>query len=148
MSSSISIDATDSLSLSSITGAEAATPTTFLCLPDLLLLGYNIELFGKNNFIIQGVPADVLSGNEKHSAELLLEQYKHFSSELKFNQRQKLIHCLARQQAVKAGQSLTDKEMRILVEELFNCDMPSVAPNGNPVFVEFNDEQLLKMFGR
>ncbi len=117
-------------------------------LPDLLLLGYNIELFGKNNFIIQGVPADVLSGNEKHSAELLLEQYKHFSSELKFNQRQKLIHCLARQQAVKAGQSLTDKEMRILVEELFNCDMPSVAPNGNPVFVEFNDEQLLKMFGR
>jgi len=117
-------------------------------LPDLQLLGYNIELFGKHNFIIQGVPADILSGNEKHSVELLLEQYKHFSSELKFGRRQKLIHCMARQQAVKAGQSLTEKEMHVLVEELFKCETPSVAPNGNPVFVEFNDEQLLKMFGR
>ena len=117
-------------------------------LPDLQLLGYKIEFFGKDSFIIQGVPADILNGNEKHSVELLLEQYKHFSNELKFSQRQKLIHCMARQQAVKAGQSLTDKEMKVLVEELFSCETPSVTPNGNPVFVEFNDEQLLKMFGR
>ena len=117
-------------------------------LPDLLLLGYKIELFGKDSFIIQGVPADVLQGNEKHSVELLLEQFKHFSNELKFNQRQKLIHCMARQQAIKAGQSLIDKEMKALVEELFNCATPSVTPNGNPVFVGFNDEQLLKMFGK
>ncbi|HEX5151730.1 MAG TPA: DNA mismatch repair endonuclease MutL [Parafilimonas sp.] len=117
-------------------------------LPDLQLLGFKIELFGKSSFIIQGVPADVLRGNEKHSVELLLEQFKHFSNELKFSQRQKLIHCMARQQAIKAGQSLTDKEMNALVEELFTCSTPSVTPNGNPVFVEFNDEQLLKMFGK
>ncbi len=117
-------------------------------LPDLKLLGYKIEPFGKSSFIIQGVPADILQGNEKHSVELLLEQFKHFSNELKFNQREKLIHCIARQQAIKAGQSLTEKEMQVLVEELFNCVMPSITPNGNPVFVEFNDEQLLKMFGK
>jgi DNA mismatch repair protein MutL len=117
-------------------------------LPDLFLLGYKIESFGRDSFIIQGVPADILQGNEKHSIELLLEQFKHFSNELKFNQRQKLLHCMARQQAIKAGQSLSNKEMQMLIEELFNCNTPSVAPNGNPVFVEFNDEQLMKMFGR
>jgi DNA mismatch repair protein MutL len=117
-------------------------------LPDLRLLGYKIEPFGKNSFIIQGVPADILQGNEKHSVELLLEQFKHFSSELKFNHREKLIHCMARQQAIKAGQPLTEKEMQVLAEELFNCALPSITPNGNPVFVEFNDEQLLKMFGK
>jgi DNA mismatch repair protein MutL len=117
-------------------------------LPDLHLLGYKIELFGKNSFIIQGVPADIPQGNEKHSIELLIEQFKHFSNDLKFNQRQKLIHCMARQQAIKAGQSLSEREMKALVEELFNCNTPSVTPNGNPVFVEFNDEQLLKMFGK
>jgi DNA mismatch repair protein MutL len=115
-------------------------------LPDLKLLGYKIELFGKGSFIIQGVPADILKGNEKHSIELLLEQFKHFSNELRFSQREKLIYCMARQQAIKAGRFLSDKEMRILVEDLFNCAMPSVTPNGNPVFVAFNDEQLLKMF--
>jgi DNA mismatch repair protein MutL len=102
----------------------------------------------KTVFIIQGVPADVLQGNEKHSVELLVEQFKHFSNELKFNQREKLIHCMARQQAIKAGQVLTDKEMKVLVEELFNFATPSVTPNGNPVFVEFSDEYLLKMFGK
>ncbi|MBS1745999.1 MAG: DNA mismatch repair endonuclease MutL [Bacteroidetes bacterium] len=117
-------------------------------LPDLRLLGYKIEPFGKSSFIIQGVPADILQRNEKHSVEILLEQYKHFSSELKFSPREKLVHCMARQQAIKAGQSLTEKEMQVLVEELFNCTMPSVTPNGNPVFVEFNDEQLLKLFGK
>jgi len=117
-------------------------------LPELQLLGYRIELFGSASFVIQGVPADILHGDEKHSVELLLEQFKHFSSDLKFNKREKLIHCMARQQAVKAGQSLTDKEMKTLAEELFQCSTPSVTPNGNPVFVEFNDEQLLKMFGR
>ncbi len=117
-------------------------------LPDLELLGYKIEAFGKNSFIIQGTPADIIHGNEKHSVELLLEQFKHFSSELKFGRREKLIHCMARQQAIKAGRSLTEKEMKVLVEELFNCNMPSVTPNGNPVFVEFSDEQLLKMFAK
>ncbi len=117
-------------------------------LPDLELLGYKIEMFGKNSFIIQGTPADILHGNEKHSVELLLEQFKHFSNELKFSRREKLIHCMARQQAIKAGRQLTEKEMKVLVEELFNCTTPSVTPNGNPVFIEFTDEQLLKMFGK
>ena len=117
-------------------------------LPDLQLLGYKIELFGKDSFIIQGAPADVLHGNEKNAIELLIEQFKHFSNELKFSKREKLIHCMARQQAIKAGQSLTDKEMKVLVEELFQCQTPSITPNGNPVFVDFNDEQLMKMFGK
>jgi len=55
---------------------------------------------------------------------------------------------MARQQAIKAGRALSIKEMEILVEELFKCNTPSVTPNGNPVFAEFTDEQLLKMFGR
>jgi DNA mismatch repair protein MutL len=55
---------------------------------------------------------------------------------------------MARQQAIKAGQTLSDKEMKALTEELFQCVTPSITPNGNPVFVEFNDEQLLKMFGK
>ncbi len=117
-------------------------------LSDLELLGYKIEAFGKGSFIIQGTPADILPGNEKHSVELLLEQFKHFSSELKFSRREALIHCMARQQAIKAGRQLNIKEMETLIEELFNCNTPSVTPNGNVVFVEFNDEQLLKMFGK
>jgi DNA mismatch repair protein MutL len=40
---------------------------------DLANIGYEIEAFGQNSFIIQGIPADVLAGNEKNAIELLLE---------------------------------------------------------------------------
>jgi DNA mismatch repair protein MutL len=117
-------------------------------LNDLQIIGYQIEPFGSNSFVIQGVPADVLQGNEKHSVELLLEQFKHFSSDVKFSKREKLIRCIARQQAIKAGQQLSQKEMQALLEELFTCSTPNITPSGNPTYLEFKEDYLDRMFGR
>lgn len=117
-------------------------------LPDLFSIGYQIEPFGSNTFVIQGTPADVLQGNEKHSIELLIEQFKHFSSDIKFSKREKLIRCMSRQQAIKAGQSLSQKEMQSLVEELFQCDTPNITVTGSPTYLEFKEDYLDKMFGR
>jgi DNA mismatch repair protein MutL len=117
-------------------------------LPDLQLLGYLIEPFGNNTFVIQGTPADILQGYEKSSIELLLEQFKHFNSEIKFSKREKLIRCMARQQSIKGGQSLTQREMTTLVEELFACNTPNTTPSGNPTYLEFKEDYLERMFGR
>lgn len=114
---------------------------------DLQLLGYLIEPFGKNTFVIQGTPADVGQGNEKHIIDVLLEQYKHFSNEVKFSQREKLVRSLARQQSIKTGTRLTEREMRQLVNDLFACEQSNVTPDGNPTYLEFKQEQLNKMFG-
>lgn len=113
---------------------------------DLQHLGYMIEPFGKNSFVIQGTPADVGTGNEKHTVDILLDQYKHFNSDLKFSRREKLIRSLARQRSVKSGQSLSDKEMKQLVIELFSCEQPNRSADGRPVFVEFKKEELDRMF--
>src|SRR5205823_6070473 len=104
-------------------------------LPDLNMLGYVIEPFGNNTFVIQGTPADVLEGNEKNSIELLLEQFKHFNSEIKFSKREKLIRCMARQQSIKTGQTLSQKEITTLMEELLGCNIPNTTPNGNPTYI-------------
>jgi DNA mismatch repair protein MutL len=115
-------------------------------MPDLQQMGYLIEPFGKNTFVVQGTPADVEQGNEKKIIESLLEQYKHFSSELKFSKREKLVRTLAWQQSIKPGTSLTEREMRAVVEDLFTCTVPNATPNGNPTYLEFKKEQLEKMF--
>lgn len=115
---------------------------------DLQHLGYMIEPFGKNTYVIQGTPADVEVGNEKHVIDILIEQYKHFSTEVKFSKREKLIRSLARQQAVKAGVRLTEREMKQLMADLFACEQPNITPDGNPSYLEFKEEQLQKMFGR
>jgi DNA mismatch repair protein MutL len=113
---------------------------------DLTQLGYIIEPFGKNSFVIQGTPADLDQGNEKHIIDMLIEQYKHFSSELKFTKREKLVRSLARQQSIKSGTRLTDREMRELLKDLGSCSQPNHTPDGNPTYLEFRNEQLERMF--
>ncbi len=115
---------------------------------DLHQLGYHIEPFGKDTFVIQGTPADVDQGNESMAIELLLEQFKHYSSDLKFSKREKLIRSLAKQHSIKPGRSLSQKEMKQLVEDLFNCSQPNATSNGVPVYMELKKEELEKMFGR
>ena len=117
-------------------------------LDDLQLLGYLVEPFGNNTFVIQGSPADVVQGNEKAALEKMLDQYKHFSSDIKFNKREKLLRSMAWQQSVKAGTSFGQKEMESLINDLFECDTPNSTPNGKPTYLEFKKDELDKMFGR
>jgi len=117
-------------------------------LPELHLLGYHLEPFGNNTFVIQGTPADVEQGNEKMAIEKMLEQFKHFSADLKYSKREKLFRSLAWQQAIKGGTTLTQKEMKILVADLFACDAPNITPNGKPTYTAFKKNELDKMFGR
>jgi DNA mismatch repair protein MutL len=115
---------------------------------DLAVIGYEIEPFGQNSFIIQGIPADVISGNEKNAIELLLEQFKHFSGDLKFSKREKLIRCMARQSAIKAGQSLSQKEMHSLIENLLACITPNVTASGAPTYIDFKEAYLDGLFSK
>lgn len=117
-------------------------------LPDLNILGYDVEPFGNNSFVIQGSPADVPDGNEKDSLEKILEQYKHFNMDMTFSKREKLLRSMAWQQSIKAGTYLSQKEMKTLIEDLFNCNINNTTPTGKPVFLEFKKEELDKMFGR
>lgn len=117
-------------------------------LPDLEMLGYLIERSGNQGFLINGTPADLEAGNEKVVIEQLLEQFKHFSGDLKFSRREKLIRSLSWQQAVKAGTALTEKEMKALVTDLFQCRQHNVTAGGSPTYIEFKKDYLEQLFKR
>ncbi len=115
-------------------------------LEELQLLGYQIEAFGKDSFVVQGTPADVQQGNETIAIESLLEQYKHFSSDVKFSKREKLIRAMAYQQSVKPGKHLTSQEMHSLLNDLFACQQHNITAAGNPTYIEFKKDYLEKLF--
>jgi DNA mismatch repair protein MutL len=117
-------------------------------LNELLHLGYLVEPFGQNSFVIQGTPADLVQGNEHAVIENLLEQFKHFSSEVKFSKREKIVRSLAGQQAVKPGTDLGSVEMTALVKDLFACATPGVTANGSPTYIEFKKEYMEQLFKR
>ncbi len=115
-------------------------------LPDLSRLGYLLESFGAHTYVIQGTPGDVEYGQEKQTIENLIEQYKHFTSDVKFSKREKLVRTLTRQRAIRKGSLLTEKEMRHLLSDLFSCTMPNTTVDGEPTFIEFKNDYLEKMF--
>ena len=128
------------------TPADAVLLTELL--PDLEQLGYKLEPFGKHSFIIQGTPADTEQAGEAKAIEKMLEQYKHFSSDLKYSKREKLLRSLALQQSVKSGTALSQKEMQSLTEALFLCGIPNATPNGKPTYLSYRKDEMDKLFGR
>jgi DNA mismatch repair protein MutL len=108
-------------------------------------LGYEVESFGKDSFVIQEHPL-ILNKAMKNTIENLLEQFKHFSSDLNF-QTQKLIRSLTWQHAVKAGTSL-GQEMKSLIEDLFNCAQPNMSAGGNPTYMSLDEGLSEKLFSR
>ncbi|TWF44617.1 DNA mismatch repair protein MutL [Chitinophaga polysaccharea] len=117
-------------------------------LGDLQTLGYDLEPFGNNTFVVRGTPADIQNNNNQATIENLLEQFKNFSHELKVNPREQLIRSMARNNAIPAGKVLAAREMQNIIDELFACSMPNVAPGGKFTFISFKLTDLARMFER
>jgi DNA mismatch repair protein MutL len=116
-------------------------------LPEINHLGYLIEPFGNNTFIVQGTPADLpLGGNEQKDVETLLEHFKHSGNQNKLSVRERLAIGLAWQQGIKPGKQLTPEEMSGLMSDLFHCTQPGSSPTGKPVFARFDKDYLERMF--
>ena len=114
-------------------------------LPDLKALAYEIEPFGKDTFIIQGVPADLSQGQEKSSLEQILEAVKHENEALKDDRRERLFRGLAAQRSIQHGKVLQEDEMQELFAQLFRCEQPMYAPNGKKVFSKFGVQDLERL---
>jgi DNA mismatch repair protein MutL len=115
-------------------------------MPEVNALGFDIQEFGADAFVIHGMPADIPSGNEQEMIEKLLEDYKNNMSVLKLSKRESLARSVAQQTSVKAGQPLSVKEMRMLIDRLFGCEQPYVAPNGRLTFISFDQNEIEKRF--
>lgn len=113
---------------------------------EIQLMGFDIREFGKNTFVIHGVPADMAQYDGAVLLEGLLENYKQNLQELKSDKRENLVRSLARNLSIKSGKPLNQEEMNNLIDELFACKMPYSTPNGKPTISTFSMEDLDKRF--
>jgi DNA mismatch repair protein MutL len=70
------------------------------------------------------------------------------SAEGKTDWREKAAVSLACHGAVRAGQILSDDEMRELVRQLEKTSSPHTCPHGRPTLIHLSSGQLSKEFGR
>jgi DNA mismatch repair protein MutL len=117
-------------------------------LEEMNQLGFDIRPFGKEYFIIHGVPTGVEDSSVRSLIEQLLEEFKSNLSELKDHKREKLIRSMARSMSIKKGKQLSEKEMEQLIDELFACEMPYHLPDGKLIVMNYSLEDLDKQFKR
>lgn len=114
-------------------------------LDEIKQLGFDIHPFGKNTFIINGVPTI----NEKADPQVILDgvlgNYRLNEQNLKLDKKENLARSMARNAALRASDQLSLPEMEELLQKLFESNEPNFLPNGKPVFIKITQEGLSDM---
>jgi DNA mismatch repair protein MutL len=116
-------------------------------LDDVKLLGMDIEPFGKNTFIVQGLATYINEKNVKEVIDEILEEYNESGTLTASKKMDKLAQAMARRASIEYGKVLQPAEMTQLIDELFACDLPYSAPSGKPTMITMTLDELEKRFG-
>jgi DNA mismatch repair protein MutL len=116
-------------------------------LPELQKMGIDINEFGTNDFVVNGLPADLHELNPKQLIEQLIEQFKINSDQVKLNKREALAKSLSQNIAIKRGVKMEEEEMKELLTRLFECESPSVNSSGKSIFFNFPAQEINDKLG-
>ena len=114
---------------------------------DVRAMGYDIEFFGNNTYIVREIPAFM----EMSEAENFLKDlFSEFSERPDLTDRSTLEKIITRscKSAVKGGDVLDSSEIAALMEQLKACENPFSCPHGRPTFIKMTRYELERMFKR
>ncbi len=112
-------------------------------------LGYEIDDFGVNTFVIRGIPEYMSVDEAENFARTYIEDYEEVESKGYGNEVviDKLImrSCKA---AIKAHDYLSVPEIRALLAQLGECVNPFSCPHGRPTFIKVSRYEVERAFHR
>jgi len=110
-------------------------------LDKLAEFGFSIEPFGERTFLVRAVPS-WLAGQDWQGVirEVLDSDGGDWEKRIAIS--------MACHSAVRAGQVLTDDEMREMVRQLEQVVLPNACPHGRPTMIHLSLAQLEQDFGR
>ncbi|MDJ0753264.1 MAG: DNA mismatch repair endonuclease MutL [Ardenticatenaceae bacterium] len=111
-------------------------------------LGFEIEPFGPNAFMIRAVPAVVARQDPTRVINDIIADLEVGNAPLQEKIEEKIIRRVCKTASVKAGQTLSKQEMDALVQQLERCRNPHTCPHGRPTLIYLSVAQLEREFGR
>jgi DNA mismatch repair protein MutL len=108
--------------------------------------GFTIEPFGNRSYVIRAIPALMAKANIIEIISALLDNLA--SKESPNPWEEKIAQSLACHGAIRAGQQLSNEEMRELIKQLEQTKQPRTCPHGRPTMIHLSSHQLEKEFGR
>lgn len=117
-------------------------------LPLLESLGFTVEPFGPNTFVVRAVPALLARLDPAAALAAVVEDLEAEKMPLAEEAEAKIVLRVCKTAAVKAGQSLSLAEMEAMIRQLEACENPHTCPHGRPTLLHLSAAQLARQFGR
>ena len=128
------------------------TPAQFAALEAnraaLASVGFSVEPFGNQTFLLRTVPAVLKSSDPRAALATIVDEMEQGEEPLEKSADARLITSVCKSIAVKGGQVLSLEEMRELVRRLEQTTAPRTCPHGRPTMIQLNVSQLEREFGR
>ena len=110
-------------------------------------LGFELEPFGENEYILRSVPADIRPEDAKAAVEEICEKLRRSKAPDPAAARDEILHTVACKAAIKAGWDTEEKELEKLVEAVLSGQV-KYCPHGRPVSIALSRKDLDKQFKR
>ena len=114
----------------------------------LLSLGFEIEPFGPNAFVIRSVPIVVDRTDPRLAIEAVVNAFEEDETPLMAEVEARVAARVCKRMAVKAGQILSEEEQRNLLLNLESSQSPRTCPHGRPTMIHLSVNLLERQFGR
>lgn len=115
-------------------------------MPKLRAWGFDLDIFGKQEVVVQGIPLHLAEVDLNALFDELIEAEKDHASKKAEDLTDKMAWVMAKVAAIRSGTVLGTEEMARLTDELFACEHPYVSLNNKAVVVNFNVADIDKSF--
>jgi DNA mismatch repair protein MutL len=109
-------------------------------------LGFDIEPFGGETYLVRAVPTMLAKGDVGQAVIEIVDELTE-GGKVGTGEERALISLVCHS-AVRAGQTLSSEEMRDLIRQLEHTTMPRTCPHGRPTMIHLSAAQLAREFGR
>ncbi len=109
---------------------------------NLAEFGFSIEPFGDRTYLVRAVPVLLYNKDWAGMVRQLLDSLSGG------DWAESIAVSIACHSAVRAGQALTDDEMRELIRQLEQTAIPHTCPHGRPTMIRLSSGQLEREFSR
>ncbi len=117
-------------------------------LPQLAMLGFTVEPFGGDTYLVRAIPS-VLSGQDPlRSLEEIVNALADRRNLVGEELEARMVKMICKRASIKAGQLLSTLEMQELIHQLEACRSPRTCPHGRPTMIQLSAGELEKAFGR
>ena len=111
----------------------------------LKTMGYDIDDFGPETFIIKGIPQYMNMSEAENFARTFIENSIDFEDNRIVIDKLIMKSCKS---AVKANEALSKLEIDDLIRELSQCKNPFSCPHGRPTFIKVTKYEIERSFRR